>query len=314
MKNIEDFLPDVAVAPGSTSYFSEPGTTLDPALFQGEVLRPDVRAWLLNTLYGCWNAHFQHVFNWSHVWLAGSGASYQWEAAREPGDLDILIGVDYTKFRRSNPNYAGLTDTEISDHLNDISRTELYPATANANVGGKVFEVTWYVNDHATDIRTIHPYAAFDVSRNTWTVHPQEAQKAPESIELQALAAGDQARANGIVWSYTAALKKVRELRDPAQKVNARRWLISAAMDAERMFDEIHLGRRAAFGPDGQGYVDKANYRWQAGKANGVVPALHAITQGVAAYEGSHEAELYGQPLDAPAKLLRRALTFRSVR
>lgn len=314
MRNIEDFLPDVSVAAGSTSYFSEPDTALDPALFDVEHLRPDVRSWVLNTLFSCWREHFHHVFNWAHVWIAGSGASYQWAAARDPGDLDVLIGVDYIKFRRSNPSYAGLSDAEISEQLNDISRAELYPATANAVVGGKRYEVTWYVNDQATDITLIHPYAAYDVTRNSWTVHPQQALRAPHRADLEGVARADAERGEAIVASYTAALEKVRTVRDQAQKVNARRWLISAAMDAERMFDEIHLGRRAAFGPEGKGYVDRANYRWQAGKASGIVPALHAIAKGVQEYEGSHEAELYGQPLDAPSKLLRRALTFRSVR
>jgi hypothetical protein len=39
------------------------------------------------------------------VWLAGSAVSYQWSAAREPGDLDVLIGVDYIQFRKAHPEY-----------------------------------------------------------------------------------------------------------------------------------------------------------------------------------------------------------------
>lgn len=311
MKNIEDYLPEVAVAPGSTSYFSPPEDHLDPALFDGETLRPDVRSWILNTLYGCWQQHFQHLFNWTRVWVAGSGASYQWSAAREPGDLDILIGVNYPKFRRSNPSYAGLSDAEISDTLNDISRTELYPATAAANVGGRVFEVTWYVNNNATDIRTIHPYAAFDVTKNDWTVHPQEALTAPHSPELDSLAAQDRKRAQDILASYMAALGRVRNTGNQAQLTNARVWLAGAAADAKRMFDGIHLGRRSAFGPEGQGYADVANYRWQSGKATGLVPALHAISAGLDAYEKAREDELYGEALDGPQTLLRRALTYR---
>lgn len=311
MKNIEDYLPEVAVAPGSTSYFSAPDDHLDPALFEGETMRPDVRSWILNTLFGCWQQHFQHLFNWTRVWVAGSGASYQWAASREPGDLDVLIGVDYPKFRRSNPAYAGLSDAEISDALNDISRAELYPATAAAVVGGKVFEVTWYVNNNATDIRSIHPYAAYDVIRNTWTVHPQQALTAPHSPELDSLASHDKERAQTVLASYMAALEKVRSTTHPAQLTNARIWLAGTAADAKKLFDTIHLGRRSAFGPDGQGYADVANFRWQSGKAAGIVPALHGIAQGLDAYEKAREDDLYGETLDAPETLLRRALTYR---
>ena len=208
---LEDYLPDVDLHEAPTSYFSAPDDTLDPALFEGQKLRPEVKSWILNTLYGCWSHHFRDVHLWATVWIAGSGASYQWSAAREPGDLDILIGVDYGWFRRCNPLYVGMSDAEISDTLNDLSRAELYPATAVASIGGRTFEVTWYVNAGATDITAIHPYAAFDVSHNRWTVTPDHAATASRTPELERVAQRDVHRASDLLTSYVAALAALRE-------------------------------------------------------------------------------------------------------
>lgn len=311
---LEDYLPDVVLEEASTSYFSDPENDLDPALFVGDHLRTDVRAWVLNTVYACWDHHFAQTQQWTTVWIAGSGASYQWAAAREPGDLDILIGVDYPQFRRCNPLLAGMSDTEISEYLNETSRAELYPATAAVQVGDRTFEVTWYVNPGATDITTIHPYAAYDVSHDRWTVHPDQAAKASRTPELDAVAQRDHDRASDLLASYQRALAAVRQARLPHERVNAKIWLHENAREAARMFGEIHTGRKAAFAPTGTGYLDVANYRWQAGKASGVVQALGKIHQGLAAWDQAQQEQLYGAPIDAPGKLLRRALAYRSVR
>lgn len=307
-----EYLPDVTIRPAPTSYFSEPGDALDGALFQGETLHPDVRDWILNTLYGCWMRYYQYLHHWVHVWIAGSGVSYQWQAAREPGDLDILIGVDYTKFRQANPHLSGLSDSEISAELNATSRAELYPETADAIIKGKRFEVTWYVNNQATDIRSIHPYAAYDVSANRWTVHPQQATSAPHSPELEALARKDTTRATDIVSEYTAALETLRRASINAQRVNAKIWVSEAAHHASALFQEIHAGRKAAFAAQGGGYGDKANYRWQAGKASGIIQALGQIHTGLSNYREDLDLDYYGMQLDPASTLVRRAMLYKS--
>ena len=69
-----------------TSYFSAPEQELDPRLFSGTTLNGWVRNGILQLLFGFLNENYRHPDLWCHVWSAGSGVSYQWSAAREPGD------------------------------------------------------------------------------------------------------------------------------------------------------------------------------------------------------------------------------------
>ena len=93
-----------------SSFFSSHEDHLDPALFVGEKLRPDVRNALLQMLYGHLEYHYQEPDAWSNLWIAGSAVSYQWAANQNPGDLDMLIGIDYVLFRKTNATFRGLSD------------------------------------------------------------------------------------------------------------------------------------------------------------------------------------------------------------
>lgn len=294
---------------GSTSYFSAPDETLDPSLFRNGKLLSNVRTIVLGNLYGFWERRYRNPQAWSTVWVAGSGASYQWSAARAPGDLDVLIGVDYHGFRRSNPGYTGLSDNEISENMNDQFREDLDLKTARSNINGTVYEMTFYVNPGATDIRSIMPYAAYNVSTDEWTVHPDEHPMAPDNRDFKAKAKEDVKRAKDLLKKYEDARREVIKADTPEHKLNAESWLKYAVENAAQMFDEIHEGRHAAFREGGSGYADWANYRWQAGKANGIVPALqslkalrnHALEQ--------IQVELYGERIpDAEHELIKAAL------
>ena len=166
----------VQIQRSATSYFSAPEEDLDPRLFTGHHLNGWVRNGILQLLFGFLNDAYRHSDLWCHVWLAGSGVSYQWSAAREPGDLDVLIGVNYVQFRKAHPEYVGLSDVEISKMLNEDFRNNLQPETENWNG----FEVTFYVNPGATDIRTINPYAAYDLTHDEWTVNPRSEEHTSE--------------------------------------------------------------------------------------------------------------------------------------
>jgi hypothetical protein len=115
---------------------------------------------ILSLLFGFLNETYRHPDLWSHVWLAGSGVSYQWSAAREPGDLDVLMGVNYLQFRKAHPEYMGLGDAEISKMLNGDFREHL-PA--------RYSKLEWLRSNFlcessgATDIRAIRPYAAYNL-------------------------------------------------------------------------------------------------------------------------------------------------------
>lgn len=290
----------------STSYFSTPSETLDPSLFTGEEMITNVRTWIKSTYYAFMKDHYRLPTDWSHIWVAGSGVSYQWEAAREPGDLDILIGINYVLFRTTNPSYAGLGDDEISRVVTTKLRNELWPETSHAMIEGKPFEVTWYVNPDATDITAINPYAAFDVSKNEWTVHPSGA-VATRNSSWDVKTERDSKRAQGIVARYSQALNEMRSATNPAYRTNADRRIQESLMDAADLLEEIHHGRKAAFSRTGEGYSDFGNYRWQAGKESGAVQVL----QELAAYRDAQlrDANLrtYGVELPDSRTLIERA-------
>ena len=260
-------------AQNPTSYFSAPASTLDPELFDGNRLRAHIRTGILQLLYGYLGHHYQNAETWAHAWLAGSGVSYQWSAARKPGDLDCLVGVDYVQFRKSNPKYVGLSDTEISEQINEGFRADLQPRTADWNG----YELTFYVNPGATDIRAIKPYAAYSLKYDDWTVPADPTAHAPQNPEWDRAADRDASAANLAYTRFEAAHMDLQDARGEAQRRNAETRLQAAMSQGLTLFDDIHLGRRAAFKPDGEGYADYANYRWQAAKRLGTIDSLRAL-------------------------------------
>jgi hypothetical protein len=303
---LDRYVGPVSIQALPTSYFSQPEDTLDPELFSGTMLKGWVRNGLLQELFGFLNETYRHPDLWTHVWLAGSAVSYQWSAAREPGDLDVLIGVDYIQFRKAHPEYNGLGDTEISKMLNEDFREQLQPDTKDWNG----FEVTFYVNPGATDIRTINPYAAYDLTHNDWTVFPEK-QSAPIN-PVGEKAEKDRARTAEIVAMYSQALSDLQgSQNDPARR-NAEFRLQSTLMQATMLFNDIHQSRRYAFSQGGKGYSDFYNYRWQAGKKYGTVPTLKKMSEYWAAYKAQQANSTYGVELPDTQTLIRRAATYKT--
>jgi hypothetical protein len=72
------------------------------------------------------------------------------------------------------------------------------------------------------------------------------------------------------------------------------------------LFEEIHSGRREAFGEQGHGYGDWHNFRWQHAKQSGVVQALNVIIQEARSNAMAEEKRVYGGPIDGPQTILTR--------
>lgn len=305
--NRSDGFEQIALQGGSTSYFSEPESELDPRLFTGTTLNPWVRNGILQLLFDFLNSVYRHPDLWTHVWLAGSGVSYQWSAAREPGDLDVLIGVEYIQFRKAHPEYSGLTDMEISKMLNEDFRENLQPDTENWNG----FEVTFYVNPGATDIKTIHPYAAYDLIHNEWTVFPEKT-GAPKQPVWESVAQRDKSMASDIIMRYSKAHTDIQGAQNDAARRNAEFRLQQALSQASMLFEDIHSSRRLAFSQQGAGYADFYNYRWQAGKKYGTVPALRQMHDFYQAQKTQDAETTYGVELPDTQTLIRRAATYRA--
>lgn len=292
--------------PQSTSYFSEPSDTLDPQLFEGKILKSWVRQGLLTLLNDHLNKTYRHPETWSTAWLAGSGVSYQWAAARTPGDLDCLVGVDMVQFRKANPEYMGLSDGEIAEDINEGFRADLQPLTADWNS----YEVTFFVNRGAADIRAIHPYAAYNLTFQDWTVAPDPHPAPPVHPDWEAAVSSDAALANKVVTRYTQALQDVTQSHNGAVRRNAEARLTAAMQQGNALYNDIHTNRSQAFAPGGEGYADFNNYRWQAGKREGTVQALRKIHSHSRSLQHSTEAATYGIELPDTNTLIRRAALY----
>ena len=289
-----------------TSYFSRPATTLDPKLFEGRVLRAWARNGIMGLLMDFLKLHYRHPELWTHPWLAGSAVSYQWEAAREPGDLDCLIGVDFIQFRRANPEFSGLSDREIAGELNEEFHSNLQLQTANWNG----YELTFYVNPTATDIKAIKPYAAYDLKYDEWTVTPDPNQTPMWNAEWDQIAQKDSEMAHQVHTRFTGALQDIQMSQSAPLRRNAENKLTMAAAQGNALYNEIHENRSIAFSSGGQGYQDFNNYRWQLGKRYGTIEKLRGIREYMKS--AVKDQSTYGVELPDADTLVRRELTYRN--
>lgn len=295
------------ISPTSTSFFSAPSTTLDPHLFDRyEHLYAPIRYDILDMIWTFLGKRYNAATCWTHAWLAGSGISYQWEAARSPGDLDCLVAIDYPIFRAANPKMTGLSDAEITAQINEEFRTKLWKEDWHG------WELTFYVNP-AADIRSIKPYAAYDLTNGGWVVHP-EPNAVSRNAEWDLAAQRDTDLAHTIVQRYSAALTTVQAATNPAARRNAEEQLRASVRAGADLFNEIHEGRHTSFSPIGEGYAGWGNYRWQAGKASGIIGALRQIKEYHDALDKATEVQTYGVELPDVRTLIRRAATWRHAR
>lgn len=293
--------------PGQSSYFSTPEDHLDPDLFDGTHLKPSVRKTLLDPLENYWAAHYANPSQWHTAYLAGSGITYQWSASRGNGDLDVLIVVDFPRFFWDNPGYSGLSDDEMATELTSHLRQDVWPATDNTPIGSKVYEVTYFVNP-APDLQSIKAYASYDITHDHWDIDPAD-EPAQHPPEYAAAAQRDVEAAQKILDDYQHHADAIK-----AHATGSPTWVTHAAelrritAQAARMYDDIHLGRRSAFNPTGEGYADWHNYRWQAGKNAGIINPLRELKNVGDKATETFDAATYGRVLTDPADTVREAL------
>lgn len=292
----------VDIVPGDTSYFSVSEKHLDPRLFRNGKLIPEVRDGILVLLLNHLQLGYSAPEAWTTVWLAGSGVSYQWSAARQPADLDCLIGIDYIQFRMSNQEYKGWSDKEISSEINQGFKNELHPRTGNFM---DAFELTFYANPKS-DVTRLKPYAAYCVTTDSWTIPPQHMEHSIDPTWARAVDI-DRDMAAQIISRYTGFLQTVRNTTSLSNRINAERHLRHTIEQAAALFDDIHEKRGAAFSESGEGYVDFNNYRWQAGKQNGIVQALKKLKDAHTNADSIFATETYGVELPDVDTLIRRA-------
>ena len=86
----------------------------------------------------------------------------------------------------------------------------------------------------------------------------------------------------------------------------------AALTQASALFEDIHGARKFAFRKEGAGYADFYNYRWQAGKKYGTIPALKKMSEYWSAYKTQQAEDTYGVVLPDTQTLIRRAATYRA--
>lgn len=314
--------PEISPEAGQSSYFTSPRDDLDPNLFVGDKLKTDVAAGIRQDLYEFWVGRYKNPHFWSRLWLAGSGISHQWAGDRGNGDLDVMIGIDPIAFRSANPTYAALSNRELADHINAELKSWLWPKTAQKVIGTSVYEVTYYWNEAArateTGILAIRPYAAYDLMSLTWTVRPPELPADPRTLYPQEwwdAVDREAAGARTLISRYNAARARVGRMREGSPGyVNAVTEMRLTASQAAAMFDELHRGRKAAFGPGGKGYADWSNFRWQAHKNSGIGPALARIANISRGAVSKASTALYGGPVKSADSALTDALLWTHAR
>jgi hypothetical protein len=306
--------PDPSVQGGESGYLSAPSAMLDPHLFHGETLKHDVHTTITAKLVGFLvdDLHMHGITSWIKVWLAGSGITYQWNAGRGNGDLDVLLGIDRVKFNQANPGYAGAGEDDLAADLNNALKAGLWPQTSAVNFGGQAYEITYFYNSGTgIDIKRIHPYAAYDVLKDAWVVRPPALPQDPASIYPRSWferADQDSKFADSLVERYHENLRDL-QAADPGTPghINAGAKLNLVTAQARAMFDDIHHGRRIAFQGGGRGYSDEHNFRWQMAKASGTIKGLSEISGIRDRAQEMSDTELYGGPLAGADELVRRA-------
>ena len=218
---------------------------LDPRIFNtDDVMRPDVRAYLLQSLDAYWTPKYGQWQKWAKVYLAGSGAGFWWNADT---DLDILVGVDLDTLRAERPANQGISDVDIIASLNKGLIDDLRPTMedhkfADSETG---FDVTFFVNPGSYDIRALHPYAAYDITGDSWMVIPERlpADWGPHHIAEE-------------IWQHaeTVAREAIYTLGLPEPERTAA---------GIQLFDWVHEGRRAAYSAHGQGVWDPGQVTYQ---------------------------------------------------
>jgi hypothetical protein len=210
------------------------------------------------------------------------------------------------QFRKANPEFVGLSDSEISNQINEDFRNLLQPKTTDWNG----FELTFYVNPGGNDIRDIKPYAAYDLRYDEWTVTPSPLASPPAIPAWENTALADQKMASQISTRYVAAMNELRTATGDAQRRNSETRLKMAMEQAVNMFEDIHMGRRLAFSNEGDGYADFHNYRWQAAKREGTIQALKPIRQQAMAMAMEDMQSKYGMELPDTTTLIRKAALY----
>jgi hypothetical protein len=251
--------------------FSRGQDRLDPDIFDAEErMWPWIRLSLIALLDAAWKQRWPDWRDWARIYLAGSLASYWWGTL----DFDVLVGIkaegeEALCTEMTQDFYTGL-DVEVENFFfppgpnlrvicegHGVNVDEVYAAVPEGTVPLGPLEMTWYANKDSWDIRNIKPYAAYDVTRNLWAVHPVRTAKkwGPGSF-------------GGTFWNHMADVAdRIQDALDDPDPA-------SRAQRAQAEYSRIHSERSEGFGAAGGGLLDPRALQWVTMGRWGLLEAL----------------------------------------
>jgi hypothetical protein len=236
--------------------FSAQKQHLDPAIFTpAEMMWPQVRDWCLGQVNDFWQPRYGPWWDWANIYLAGSTASYWWSG---DNDFDLLAGVSSPRFARAHPEMADLAGDQatLCDHFNAEFKEGFNTEAIEVPGHAEPYSLTLYANPDSYDIRTIRPYAAYNISANHWAVHPA---KLPRGFSAKSLPRS--------FWETVAKMADhIRDILDEPEP--------GRTEHATELLEALHHGRQLAYSGQGTGVFDQRQVLWLALERLGVLQDL----------------------------------------
>lgn len=234
-----------AAHPMPTSRVFGPTYGLDHRLFEGEHLRPEVRTAVMARLGPVLEPLLgQDWQRYTRVYLAGSEAS-EWTSETLEGnsDFDTLIGIDYDQLQgEPGVPLAGEDDLDIATTVNRALRENYDAEPWKAPFGGE-WSLTGYVNANSYDITRIKPYAAYDITDDTWAVKPPHL----PDWSIDKLPEGGQNLLDE-AEGYAKVIEAIERMPEPFQ-----------TQQGKALWHHLHSDRGRAFSDEGEGWLDPGN-------------------------------------------------------
>lgn len=215
---------------------------LDPDIFdKNEKMHPWIRDPIINMLDEFWTPKYGNWREWTHVYLAGSLASYWWGTP----DFDTLIGVNTNELKKEHIQFRGMSDPEICHYLTDeLRQIDVSDFVFPNHILGPL-DLTFYVNPGSYDIKNIKPYAAYEMLSNKWIVHPIQMDKHWNAHAL-----------DHAFWNHMA------DLADEIKEALTRDDITERTEDCLALYDYLHSERQKAFSPIGGGITGRGSLQW----------------------------------------------------
>lgn len=253
----------------SKGFFDPPQVGLDPLVWEGDELKPDVRDAIVSFWTGVLGDGWQ---SWAKVFITGSATSYQWGTGwQHPWlgssqlqtfpDVDSHLVIDYDAVRQAREMWAGMTPMELRKLLESWAKK----AKVDVEVAPGL-RLDAYIRLEQTEAEFEHDVlgtgqGVWDVLGEQWLIRPSERASGEYIRDGQMLAGtGGRLAHEHPEWVKHGedAKTALRDLLDAYLAAPA-----PPTLDALQAYmDVLYEDRTAAF-LQGAGQEDRGNWVWQ---------------------------------------------------